>query len=294
MKYWKKGLAILLCVCMMGAFAACGGNDATSTASQTNPDATPAPTPAPTDTVITTEAESYTVVATETVAINAKLTTSAVGISLSYTSENPEIATVTKYGKIKGVAEGTTKIVITSSDGVTKTVSVTVQKRVVEKILRLALNVMWNDDALGCYNNETGEVITITEDGTYTLTFDCANMSEATKVLGVTGLNNLTSIYIKDYDVTLGESVRSNAVAAQIRWDKITVDGVELTITNGEFKDAMKSNGVFDTNDPFNAWDGSSVAEVTTDTENHVLNINLENPQTVSVTFTITGLTFAE
>lgn len=292
MKTGKKWTAVLLCLCLAAALTACaGGTDVTTTA----PTPTPTPTPAPSsDTVITTEAESYSVVATETVAINAKITTSATGISVTYTSENPEIATVSKYGKIKGVAEGETDIVITTSDGVTKRVHVTVQKRVVEKILRLALNVMWNDNALGCYNNETGEAITVTEDGTYTLTFDCANMSEATKALGVTGLNNLTSIYIKDYDVTLGEAVRSNAVAAQIRWDKITVDGVELTITNGEFKDAMKSSGIFDTNDPFNAWDGNCVAEVTTDTENHVLNINMDNPQTVSVTFTVSGLTFAE
>lgn len=272
-------------------FCGCTGN-ALPTQEATQPQ--PSATHPKTDTVITTRADSYTVVETETVAIEATLTTSATGISVTYTSENTDIATVSKYGKIRGIAAGTTRIIIASSDGVEKIVNVTVEKRVVEKVLRLALNVMWNDTALGCFNNETGEVLEITQDGQYTLTFDCAAMSAETAALGVTGLNNLTSIYIKDYDVTTAQQVRSNVVACQIRWDKIVVDGVELTITNGEFKDAMKSNGVFDTNDPFNAWDGSSVQEVSVDTENHVLNIDLDDPQVVSVTFTISGMTFAE
>lgn len=292
MKTRKKLSALLLCAAMCAViFCGCVGN-AVPTQDATEP--LPSATQPKTDTVITTQADSYTVVETETVAINATLTTSATGISVSYTSEDTDIATVSKYGKIRGIAAGTTRIIIASSDGVEKIVNVTVEKRVVEKVLRLALNVMWNDTALGCFNNETGEVLEITQDGQYTLTFDCADMSEETAALGVTGLNNLTSIYIKDYDVTTAQQVRSNVVACQIRWDKIVVDGVELTITNGEFKDAMKSNGVFDTNDPFNAWDGSSVLEVSVDTENHVLNIDLDDPQSVSVTFTISGMTFAE
>ncbi len=292
MKQTMRLIAPVLCavLCVM-LCCACSGSPA-ATQPETKPQ--PTVTQPKTDTVITTAADSYTVTETEAVAIEAALTTSATGISLSYTSEDTDIATVSKYGKIRGVSAGTTRIIIRSSDGVEKIVNVTVEKRVVQKILRLALNVMWNDTALGCFNNETGEVLEITQDGQYTLSFDCADLSAETVALGVTGLNNLTSIYIKDHDVTTAQQVRSNVVACQIRWDRIVVDGVELTITNPEFKDAMKSNGVFDTNDPFNAWDGSSVAEVTVDTENHVLNIDLDDPQVVSVTFTISGMTFAE
>lgn len=293
MKIWRRFAALLLCLCMGACLAACGEDTTTGTTTAA-PTTEQTTTARQTDTVITTAAESYTLTETETIDLKAAFTTSSVGVSLSYTSEDPEIATVSKYGKVKGISAGTTKIIISSSDGVEKVVDVTVEKRVVEKVLRLALNVMWNEMTLGYYGNETGEVLEITEDGQYTLTFDCANLSQDAKGLGITGLNNLTSIYIKDHDVTTGDQTVSNVTACQIRWDKIVVDGVELTITNSEFKDAMKSSGIFDTNDPFNAWDGSSVAEVTVDTENHVLNINLDDPQVVSVTFTISGMTFAE
>lgn len=293
MKIWRRFAALLLCLCMGACLAACGEDTTTGTTTAA-PTTEQTTTARQTDTVITTVAESYTLTETETIDLKAAFTTSSVGVSLSYTSEDPEIATVSKYGKVKGISAGTTKIIISSSDGVEKVVDVTVEKRVVEKVLRLALNVMWNEMTLGYYGNETGEVLEITEDGQYTLTFDCANLSQDAKGLGITGLNNLTSIYIKDHDVTTGDQTVSNVTACQIRWDKIVVDGVELTITNSEFKDAMKSSGIFDTNDPFNAWDGSSVAEVTVDTENHVLNINLDDPQVVSVTFTISGMTFAE
>lgn len=293
MKIWRRFAALLLCLCMGACLAACGEDTTTGTTTAA-PTTEQTTTARQTDTVITTAVESYTLTETETIDLKAAFTTSSVGVSLSYTSEDPEIATVSKYGKVKGISAGTTKIIISSSDGVEKVVDVTVEKRVVEKVLRLALNVMWNEMTLGYYGNETGEVLEITEDGQYTLTFDCANLSQDAKGLGITGLNNLTSIYIKDHDVTTGDQTVSNVTACQIRWDKIVVDGVELTITNSEFKDAMKSSGIFDTNDPFNAWDGSSVAEVTVDTENHVLNINLDDPQVVSVTFTISGMTFAE
>ena len=292
MKFWKKLLAALLCLTLALGMAACTQEEEPAVT-------TTAPTAAPTtettlpavDTVITTDAESYSVVEGESVSIDAEVTSSEDGVKLSYTSNNEEIATVNKSGKVTGVSAGTTEIVITSTDGVEKTVIVVVEEYVYEKVLRLALNVMFNDLELSCYNNETGPIIEITEDGTYTVTFSCAeNLSESSKNIGITGLNNLTSVYIKDYDVTVGNLKKSNVVACDIRWDSVVVDGVELTITNSEFKSAMKSSGIFDTNDPLNAWDGSSVEEVTVDTTNHVLNINMDNPQTITVTFTISGL----
>lgn len=167
--------------------------------------------------------------------------------------------------------------------------------KVTEQKLQLSLNVLFNDSELGYYGNETGAVIEVTEDGQYTLTFDCAkDLSEDGKTAGVTGLNNLTAIYIKDYAVTTGELTQSNLKTCNIRWDKVVVDGQELTITNSEAKSGIKSSNIFDTNDPLNAWDGSAVEEVTTDTTNHVLNINLENPQTITVTFTLSELEFAQ
>ena len=162
------------------------------------------------------------------------------------------------------------------------------------KVLVLALNVMYNDADSAYYGNEVGPSIEVTGDGQYTVTFDCAsNLSDAAKTAGVRGLNHLTSIYIKDYSVTNGALGASNLTACNIKYDKIVVDGVEFTITNAEEKSAIKSSGIFDTNDPFNAWDGSAVAEVEIDSENHVLEITgVENPQKVEVTFTLSGLTF--
>ena len=73
------------------------------------------------------------------------------------------------------------------------------------------------------------------------------------------------------------------------------VDGVELTINQTESKSALKSSGIFDTNDPFNSWDGSAVEEVSV--KSHVLNMDIagvENPQSVTVTFTLSNLVFGE
>ncbi len=161
--------------------------------------------------------------------------------------------------------------------------------------LLLALNVMYNDADSAYYGNEVGPVIQVTGDGQYTVTFDCASdLSDTAKSAGVKGLKFLTSIYIKDYAVTSGKLGASNLTACNIKWDKIVVDGVELTITNAESKNGIKTSGIFDTNDPINSWDGSAVAEVEIiDADAHVLNITTgDNPQKIEVTFTLSGLTF--
>ena len=274
--------ALLLSLSALFSLAACGA-------------ANELDTPAEPDYVIVTEADSFTVMETDHFKIGATVSGTEEKISLSYTSRNPEIATVSKYGKVLGVAPGTTEIVITAPNGQEKVITVTVEKYVVEKVLRVALNVLYNDTTLSCTNNETGEPIEIRGDGQYTVSFDCSNnLSDSAKTMGVTALRNLTAIFLYDQDVRDGTLKTSNVVSCEIRWDKIVVNGQELTITNSEFKSAMKSTGIFDTNDPLNAWDGSSVDEVTVDTENHILNINVENPTTITITFTIRGLTFAE
>ena len=244
-------------------------------------------------TVITTSADSYTLVEGKWTNLGATLSGAGEGVYLTYVSGDPDVVTVNKFGKLVAVAPGTAEVQVIATNGVSKTVTVTVEEYVNEQVLRLALNVLFNDDALGCFNNETGPVIEINSDGQYTVTFDfSADASDATKALGVTGLNNLTAIYIKDYDVTAGNIKKSNLVSCMIRWDEVIVDGVKLTLTGSDYKSAIKSSGIFDTNDPFNSWDGSAVEEVTV--SNHVLNILLDNPQTVTVTFTIIGLEFAE
>ena len=159
-------------------------------------------------------------------------------------------------------------------------------------VLRLALNVMYNDADGAYYGNEVGDYIEVTGDGQYTLTFDCdTQLSDEAKRSGIKALKNLTSIYIKDQDVTDGLAGKSALVSCDIKYDKIVVDGVEFTITITEPKNAIKSSGIFDTNDPFNSWDGSAVAEVVA--VDHVLNMtNLENPKKVEVTFTLSNLVF--
>lgn len=293
MKNLTKVLALLLSLCLLMGMTACAGGDSPAP-STTAPVGTTASTGPVSDTVITTESESYSVIEGDTVALNAEFTTSAMGISLSYSSADESVATVSKYGKVKGISAGTTEITITSSDGATKTVTVTVEDKVFEQILRASLHVMFNDLELGCYNTETGASVEITGDGQYSVTFDCASdLSEASKTLGVTGLNNLTSIYIKDADVTAGTLRQSNVASCDIRWDKIVVDGVELTITAGDFKTAMRGD-IFDTTDPINAWEGSSVAEIIWDETNHVVSFSMDNPGSITVTFTISNLVWNE
>lgn len=285
----KKTLALVLCFAMALSLAACG--DTQEPAGTQPPETTTAPAPAGVS--IVTDAESYTVTVDGMTPITASLE-GAEG-EFTYASRDESIATVNKYGKIIGVKPGNTEVVITAADGTEKVVAVTVEGLKYSNVLRLALNVLYNDTELGCFNTEYGPYVEIYEDGQYTVTFDATmHLSEGTRMMGVDSLENLTAIFIYDHAVRTGEQMISSVTACDIRWDAISVNGQELTVTNSEFKSAIKSTGIFDTNDPFNSWDGSAVAEVIVDTENHVLNIDVADPVTVSITFTIQNLTFAE
>ena len=288
MKKLKQLSAIILAVLLLFALSACGSQD--------NPAGTSSPEETKSNTYVTivTDAEAYRVTVDQMVPVVASVE-GGENITLSYASSDESIATVSKYGKVVGISAGTANITITASDGTTKTVSVTVDGPKYSNVLRVALNVLYNDSNLGCYNYEYGPYVEIHEDGQYTVTFDCTmHLSESARMMGVTGLDNLTAIFLSDQAVRDGDQTASGVTECQIRWDSVRVNGQELTMTNQEFKSALKATGIFDTNDPLNAWDGSSVAEVIVDEENHVLNINVDDPVSISVTFTIQGLKFAE
>ncbi|MBO7354793.1 MAG: glycoside hydrolase family 5 protein [Lachnospiraceae bacterium] len=156
-----------------------------------------------------------------------------------------------------------------------------------ENYVELALNVYYNDADHSYFSNESGKnSIFVTEAGQYALEFDCANdLSAEAVAAGVEALKNLTAIYIIDMEHIRGEG-QSPLTACNIIYDKVIVDGTELTVTMDAPKSALKSNGIFDTNDPVNSWDGSCVAEV--EAGEHVANFTTVNaPKKVSVVFTL-------
>lgn len=171
-------------------------------------------------------------------------------------------------------------------DVITESVSTEETEIDTDNFIELALNVYYNDSDNQYFKNESGESIIVTKEGQYTLSFDCSkDLSEAATAAGVNSLTNLTAIYILDMGSTKNE--QSPIKGCNIKYDSVVVDGTELTITNTEAKSALKSSGIFDTNDPINAWDGSAVEEVSSTTD-HVANFTtLKNPTTISVTFTL-------
>lgn len=158
-----------------------------------------------------------------------------------------------------------------------------------ENHIELSLNVYYNDADHSYYANESGESIIVTKEGQYTVSFDCAkDLSEDAVSAGVDSLYNLTAIYLKD--VNAGGEQQSPISACNIFYDSVVVDGTSLTVTQTAPKSALKGSGIFDTNDPINGWDGSSVEEVMANSD-HVANFTtLDHPKTISVTFTLSDM----
>lgn len=154
----------------------------------------------------------------------------------------------------------------------------------------LSLNIY----AFGGSGAEKGQPVTVTGEGQYEVSFDIASdLSEAGKEAGLTAIKDFGAIYISDDSaLTTGESPVSSC---KIKYDAVIVDGTELTVTQTEPKEAVKSNGIFDTNDPINAWDGSAVEEITTDPTAFTVNFTtVENPQKITIKFTLSDIVMAE
>lgn len=243
-------------------------------------------------TAIVIEKDSYELITGSHIFLNATIEPAGSDEFLTYHSSNEDIVTVSPLGKVVAKATGRAYITMTASNGLTKTVKITVKEEEKEIALNLAINVYYNDSNLNYFSNEVGENITVPGEGQYTLTFDVSkHLSDQAKAAGVTSLNNLTAVYIKDYDVTTHVTNKTPLESCNIMFDKIVVDGVELTINQTEPKTALKKNGVLDTNDPLNSWDGSVVDEVTV--TNHVLNIvGIDQPQKIEVTFTLSDMVY--
>ena len=155
----------------------------------------------------------------------------------------------------------------------------------------MAVGAYFNDQEHNYYGNDVSSLVTLMGDGTYTITFDCAeHLSQAARDAGVTSLNGLGALYL--YDVSSKSGVLSSC---NIHWDEIVIDGVTMTIKEHEPKSAIKPNGKLDTNDPLNAWDGSYVEEVVEDkTTYNVVCPDGMQPQVITITFTISDWAYAE
>jgi len=216
---------------------------------------------------------------------------------LSYKSSNSKIVTVNAVGKIYGFSEGSAYIIITASSGLSKTVKVTIKSVDAADSVDLVLSLMYNDSR---WQNkvETGNKITINGNGTYTISFDInENLSAGAAAAGISDINSLVSVYIKDEAVSSGKKTLTPLDSAEIKYNRITVsnaagdsrdlairtqeeleaapddyikddkvspsyynlksDSVNVMTTDG-YKKALKS-GVFDSNDPINGWDGCIV-----------------------------------
>lgn len=157
--------------------------------------------------------------------------------------------------------------------------------------------VYYNDTEAGCYDYVVGEQLKITEPGTYTMTFDCATALQFDqKNAGVTGLNNLGSIYLIDDKVFNTVTPDSIVKSFDFTYDSIEIDGTEVELKNHDERSGLKTRGEIDTNGPVNAWDDCQLADGTYEiSDDFSLNfVGFENPQVIKITFTITNMEFKE
>ncbi|MDO4166847.1 MAG: cellulase family glycosylhydrolase, partial [Eubacteriales bacterium] len=244
-----------------------------------------------TATGIKTEKPYYEMTEGDTLDLVTSLTPADSKDTITYTSSNTDIVTVSSSGKVTAENAGLTYIIVKAASGVSTIVAIKVNKKATSGTVGVTLNTIFASNGL----TEKSQPITITGDGQYTLTYDIANdLSEDGKKAGITKLEDLTAIFIRDTN-----TLKPVVSQAYVRYDKVVVNDTELTLKKLDsmdedgFKNLLKDNGQLDSNDPINGWDGCAVEEVTINSSKHSVSFkDIENPTKISVTFTIKDMKF--
>lgn len=244
-----------------------------------------------TATGIKTEKPYYEITEGDTIDLVTTLTPADSKDGVTYTSSNTDIATVSGSGKVTAENAGLTYIIVKAASGVSTIVAIKVNKKATSGTVGVTLNTIFANSGL----TEKSQPVTITGDGQYTLTFDLSkDLSDEGKKAGITKLEDLTSIFIRDTN-----TLKPVVSQAYVRYDKVVVNDTELTLKKLDsmdedgFKNLLKDNGQLDSNDPINGWDGCAVEEVNINSSKHSVSFkDIDNPTKISVTFTIKDMKF--
>lgn len=106
------------------------------------------------------------------------------------------------------VAEATTEATTTTTEATTTTTEATTTTTEAAAEIKLRLNVLYNDSDSNYYSTEvSADEVTVTENGQYELTFDCAtDLTDNAKTAGVRNLQHLTAIFVYDQAVKIGRA----------------------------------------------------------------------------------------
>lgn len=243
---------------------------------------------------IDTDADAFEVEQGEGIFINAFVLPAGNQATVSYRSSDVSIATVSTMGRVDGIKKGKAVITVTTSDGVSREIPVEVVEPKTSDTLdsRLAIHILYQDKLHNYSDTEVGgDIVRATGDGRYTLKFDCASdLSQQAKDAGVSTLNYLGALYIRDYDVTMGTKRQSTKKEGKIQYNSIKINGNEMLAGDTEEYKAVKS-GIFDTGNPFNIWDGSVTSTGITENKKdyNITFDSIENPTMIEITFTLKG-----
>lgn len=203
----------------------------------------------------------------------------AIDKSLTYTSSDESICTVSVTGKINAVKEGVATITAKSNNGKTAECKVVVKRKVVE-IKAIYIEVPYGSKNIGDVFNVTASFYPKNPDDTF-LTWSTSD----NKIATIDQKGNVTCI--KDGKVKIIATAKNGVVAEEeieindVQITKIKFDELEFSILKGESHQFKPSIFPYEAKDQKLEWTSSS-EEIATITEDGVLNAIKEGKTTIT------------
>ena len=233
---------------------------------------------------------------------------------ITFETSNEDVATVNAVGKVTAIYTGSATITIMASGGACITVKVVVGEPSAVTSLELTVVANYNYDSGGVMYADPvpGETITVTGDGTYSITLDLTQHRPDDMPSVITSLDYVNVIYIVDEAVRTG-AASSPVSNGYIKYESISIsDGTtsaEMALRNDDRMDEegwraviKEGSASFDTEGPINGWNNDRDMAVEAE-GNYTLNLRsgwspeiiweaVEHPTSITIEFTLRDMEF--
>lgn len=211
------------------------------------------------------------------VSINAALSPSSAADWIEWTSSNPAVATVNRYGQVKATGIGTATITA-DIHGSSATCQVTVTAPNACRIkLYMQNSSTWQ-------TTESEGYVSVSADGTYTISITGTRAE----------MSNITLLYLQDLATNLGAIDTSIITGANITLNSVKLNGQSCTLKNTTSQyTTTQGSGLFI--NLINVWGGSSISNLTSTGGDgcYFSGLTYQDTNTIQVSFSLSNTVFS-
>lgn len=197
---------------------------------------------------------------------------------IEFSSSNPSVATVDRYGNVttKGIG---TAVIKASTNGNSASCNVTVKAPAACRVK------FYMQNSHNWLTKSSDAFVSISKDGTYTISITGSREE----------LSNVTLLYLEDLATSLGATDTSVIKTATVKLNSVQFNGTACTLTNNTISYSNSEGGLHI--GLINVWGGNNIGNVSTNGSSDGVkfnNVTYQDTNTIKVSFSLSNVVMEE